>query len=538
MTWRFDRAKNKGFAQSHPAMIHIDFGSSLRRVRDIDRTRSTRNCHDECVCLDSSAHSPQTKRSVEFSALESCVVFAQFASSATRRATSLECRRGPGTAARRQCRKRAGDGHADTFVVQQHDNQVRITVNGKQVSDTPISQLDSINIQGSSDDDILIAEFKSGESLAGLHLLFDGKGGTDTIVLRGNEKVNSVSHDVGASGANRVDIQSSAGTATVSYANVESVNDQLVAKSRAFNFETGGQQISINDTGTPTDNISRIDVKNSAEQNELSIVFKNPTADLTVHTDANSAKPDSITLNGIDQKFHANTNIFESPDDLLTVHGPTNLGGGGLDVVAGTVNVESSLATSQASIEIHAAQQISIGESGSLQDDAGKIQIDAPVIEHDGQIVAHGGFVNLDSGDSGTTIVRGSIDVSQPVANQPAGAIQILGSQVGLFDNAQLNASATVGAGTILIGGDYQGKNPAIRNALRTYVGPNVVIRADAETVGDGGKVVVWSDEVTRFYGAIECARGLAIRRRWIHRGLRSAVARLSRKCRSAGPEG
>src|SRR5262245_34481801 len=40
----------------------------------------------------------------------------------------------------------AADGHADTFVVEQHDSQVRITVNGKEVSDTPISQLGKISI--------------------------------------------------------------------------------------------------------------------------------------------------------------------------------------------------------------------------------------------------------------------------------------------------------------------------------------------------------------------------------------------------------
>src|SRR5262245_35097775 len=54
----------------------------------------------------------------------------------------------------------AADGHADTFVVEQHDNQIRISVNGQEVSNSPIAQINSISIQGSSDDDVLIAEFK------------------------------------------------------------------------------------------------------------------------------------------------------------------------------------------------------------------------------------------------------------------------------------------------------------------------------------------------------------------------------------------
>ncbi len=189
------------------------------------------------------------------------------------------------------------------------------------------------------------------------------------------------------------------------------------------------------------------------------------------------------------------------------MHGPTDLGGGDLELSAGNVNVEGNLTTSHANLNLHATNDIFIGSYGAIQNDAGSIRVNAPSIEHDGSIIAHGGQVHLDSGDVGTTIVRGSIDVSQPDAGKPAGSIHILGSQVGLLGNAQIDATATVGAGTILIGGDYQGKNSAIRNALRTYVGSNVVIRADAVETGNGGKVIVWADEVTRFYGTIT-ARG------------------------------
>src|SRR3954453_4599391 len=124
----------------------------------------------------------------------------------------------------------AGDGHADTFVIEQHDNQVRITINGKQISDTPTSQIGSINIHGSSDDDVLIAEFKSGEPMAGFNLLFDGKGGNDSLVLNSDAPVDGVTHNFGQSGSNQSDIESTMGTATVAYSNVESVNDSLTAK--------------------------------------------------------------------------------------------------------------------------------------------------------------------------------------------------------------------------------------------------------------------------------------------------------------------
>ena len=59
----------------------------------------------------------------------------------------------------------------------------------------------------------------------------------------------------------------------------------------------------------------------------------------------------------------------------------------------------------------------------------------------------------------------------------------------------------------MLVGGDYQGKNPDIQNANITYFGPQASIKADATTNGDGGKVIVWADDTTRAHGAIS-ARG------------------------------
>ena len=60
----------------------------------------------------------------------------------------------------------------------------------------------------------------------------------------------------------------------------------------------------------------------------------------------------------------------------------------------------------------------------------------------------------------------------------------------------------------MLVGGDFQGKNPNVQNAFRTYVGPDATIKADAITNGNGGKVVVWADDVTRFYGNVSTRGG------------------------------
>nr|MDJ0708022.1 filamentous hemagglutinin N-terminal domain-containing protein [Leptolyngbyaceae cyanobacterium MO_188.B28] len=88
----------------------------------------------------------------------------------------------------------------------------------------------------------------------------------------------------------------------------------------------------------------------------------------------------------------------------------------------------------------------------------------------------------------------------------PGGWVGLFGQTVGLLDNAQIDVSGFAGGGTVLIGGTVQGANPDL-NALRTYIGPDVRIQADALRVGDGGVVVVWSEEATGFYGNIS-ARG------------------------------
>ena len=106
---------------------------------------------------------------------------------------------------------------------------------------------------------------------------------------------------------------------------------------------------------------------------------------------------------------------------------------------------------------------------------------------------------------SDTTILdAGSVTSA---AGAKGGEIQALGNKVGLVGNAQVDASGDAGGGTVLIGGDYQGKNSDVQNAWRTYLAPQSSITADAITSGDGGKVIVWSDDATRAYGTIS-ARG------------------------------
>jgi len=139
-----------------------------------------------------------------------------------------------------------------------------------------------------------------------------------------------------------------------------------------------------------------------------------------------------------------------------------------------------------------------------------------------GEQGGNGGSVKIDSQD--TTIVQGKVDVTAPSAGAKGakgGKVQLLGERVGLLDGAKMDASGGAGGGTVLVGGDYLGgqtpsadlKNLAkqeaepVKNAKATVMADTAEIKADATVNGDGGKVVLWSDEYTGFYGDL-FARG------------------------------
>jgi hypothetical protein len=130
-----------------------------------------------------------------------------------------------------------------------------------------------------------------------------------------------------------------------------------------------------------------------------------------------------------------------------------------------------------------------------------RIEVDAA-----GRIVAGGttgGEVSLRSDD--TTLVSGRLEATG--SQGQGGRIDVLGDKVGLLDGARLDASGETGGGNVRVGGDFQGKNAAVPNASVTYVEGNAQIQADALESGDGGKIIVWADDTTRFYGT-NSARG------------------------------
>lgn len=154
-----------------------------------------------------------------------------------------------------------------------------------------------------------------------------------------------------------------------------------------------------------------------------------------------------------------------------------------------------------------------VTNSGIIQANDGQVLLTARVFEdafanvinNSGVIEASsmindGGVIRLVSEGEGVVSHSGEIKAA---GGTQGGQVDILGKYVGLFGDATITASGDQGGGTVLVGGDYQGSDPAIRNSIGTFMNKDAAIYADGRTSGNGGTVVLWSDGSTRASGLI-----------------------------------
>ena len=150
---------------------------------------------------------------------------------------------------------------------------------------------------------------------------------------------------------------------------------------------------------------------------------------------------------------------------------------------------------------------VSISNSGLIQAATADLRaaggnVYALAINNSGVIRAttaanEGGHIVLRA-EGGSVASSGVLDAS---GAGKGGEVEVLGRYVALNNTAVVDVSGAQG-GTALIGGDLHGANAAVLNAQRTFVGKDAVINAG------NGKVVVWADEATIYYGTVNAAGG------------------------------
>lgn len=159
-----------------------------------------------------------------------------------------------------------------------------------------------------------------------------------------------------------------------------------------------------------------------------------------------------------------------------------------------------------------------VEQTGAIQADGGAVQlatnsrssaVNVSGLVQANSLVERNGVIRLEGGDNAKVSVSGKLNAVGNQIDTKGGDIEVTGEQVALFKGTKLDASGHSGGGKILVGGDYQGKNTQVQNARTTYVDQDATILADANVHGDGGRVIVWADEITRYYGGISAKGGV-----------------------------
>ncbi len=174
---------------------------------------------------------------------------------------------------------------------------------------------------------------------------------------------------------------------------------------------------------------------------------------------------------------------------VVNADGTFTLGGGADVVNTGTLDVSVTEPNATAGNIVMVGKNVT--SSGNIKADSQN---------------GNGGNIELHATDT-TLLTENSNTSARAINSGKGGNVKVLGNNVGLFDNAQVNASGANGGGTILIGGDKTGQNKQIRNAEFIYLSENSSVNASATDNGNGGKLITFATDSARIYGKL-FARG------------------------------
>lgn len=168
-----------------------------------------------------------------------------------------------------------------------------------------------------------------------------------------------------------------------------------------------------------------------------------------------------------------------------------------------------------------------VKNSGQLIADAGIVvlktsdakQVVENLINMDGIIradsaVSREGKIILMGGKEGNVKVSGTLTAKGVNLGTVGGKIKILGENIHVMKNPNsshlpsIDTGGVLGGGEILIGGDMQGKNPAIRNAKNTTIDAGTHIFANAFTKGKGGKIIAFAENYLDCLGTLHAKGG------------------------------
>lgn len=233
-----------------------------------------------------------------------------------------------------------------------------------------------------------------------------------------------------------------------------------------------------------------------------------------------------------------------APAQVLNLGRMTAADGGAVALLGGSVINQGVIGARLGTVALAAGRQITLdfagdgllrvqvdeGLAGALADNRQLVQADGgtvlmtaaagdallqTVVNNSGVIEARSlgeknGRISLQGGegDGSRAQVAGTVDASGWGEGEHGGEIAITGRGVELA-GATVDAAGSAGGGRIRVGGDWQGGGELAR-AGHTTVDAASALRADAIDLGDGGSVVLWSEEHTDFRGKLSARGGSA----------------------------
>ncbi len=210
-----------------------------------------------------------------------------------------------------------------------------------------------------------------------------------------------------------------------------------------------------------------------------------------------------------------------------------------------TLGLNDSIAASVTDVSTGQPLSSLVSNTGTLKANGGSVELSAvaaravvdSVINNTGVVEAntigtHNGMIELEAATAANTPAGAppqTVKVSGKLSaagrrKGTGGTVLITGENVQLT-GANLNASGNAGGGAVLVGGDWGGgvANKGLVSNPSAYLEPFTVptagavsidaastINASATNAGNGGKIIVWSNESTTFYGTI-LAKGGAL---------------------------
>lgn len=150
-----------------------------------------------------------------------------------------------------------------------------------------------------------------------------------------------------------------------------------------------------------------------------------------------------------------------------------------------------------------------IDQNGQIEAMRSEIKADgnlyALAIKHSGKsdaicMQSSGGEMYLVA-EEGSILIEGSLTVPKE--------LHIFGEEIILGENATIDATYPDHGGAVYIGGIEEGRDSVIPQAETVYIAPGARIDASAQIKGDGGRVVLWSNQGTWMHGEILAQGGL-----------------------------